>query len=209
MSEAKIQSLAEDCLEMAVSDTDVAHRLADRLRSGAAFEEVVPGLQSIAVRYNPSRLDRAAVVAQMEAAMQQLARDGASVALDEVSIPVRYGGDDGPDLAAVCERTGLTADAVIEQHSQSMYRVDLLGFTPGFAYLSGLPASLNVPRLDVPRVRLPAGSVGITNGYTGLYAMAGPGGWAIIGRTDAVLFEPSADDPFRIKPGAKIRFVPQ
>lgn len=209
MSEAKIQSLAEDCLEVQVSGTDIAHKLADRLRSDAAYEEVVPGLQSVAVRFNPSRLDRASVAAQMEAAIQQIGREGLSAAMEEISIPMRYGGEDGPDLAAVCELTGLTADAVIALHSQSTYRVELLGFTPGFAYLSGLPEPLDIPRLDVPRVRLPAGSVGITNGYSGLYAMAGPGGWAIIGRTDAVLFDPIADDPFRIRPGTKIRFVPQ
>lgn len=209
MAELTIYSLAEDCLEARVSGSDLAHKLADRLREAADFEAVVPGLETVAVRFDPAHISPDAVVARMEKAIVASSTEAGALSEDEISVPMQYGGDDGPDFAAVCERTGLTADALIELHSQARYRVALLGFTPGFAYLSGLPERLNVPRLDVPRVRLPAGSVGITSGYCGLYAMPGPGGWSIIGRTDATLFDPNAPDPFRVKPGTVIRFEPQ
>jgi KipI family sensor histidine kinase inhibitor len=122
-----------------------------------------------------------------------------------VEIAVAY---DGPDLAEVAERHGLRADEVAELPASATYRVLFLGFAPGFAYLGGLPAALETPRRATPRERVPHGSVAIAGRHTAVYPLAMPGGWNLIGRTDAVLFDPSADPPALLRPGALVRFVP-
>ena len=114
---------------------------------------------------------------------------------------------DGPDLDLVASLTGLTPQEVITAHSAGRYRVVFLGFTRAFAYLDGLDPRLSVvPRLDTPRVRVPAGSVGIAAGQTGIYPMASPGGWHILGHTDTVLFDPTRVPPSLLAPGDPVRF---
>jgi KipI family sensor histidine kinase inhibitor len=124
-----------------------------------------------------------------------------------VEIPVHYGGDDGPDLDAVAAHAGLTADDVIARHTAVEYRVAMLGFAPGFPYLLGLDPALAIPRLDTPRVQVVAGSVGIGGAQTGIYPRPGPGGWRIVGRTDAVLFDATRASPSLLAPGDRVRFV--
>ncbi|MFE2753715.1 5-oxoprolinase subunit PxpB [Actinosynnema sp. NPDC059335] len=121
----------------------------------------------------------------------------------EVVIPVRY---DGPDLDLVAETAGLTAAEVVELHAGARYRVAFCGFAPGFAYLTGLPEPLRQPRLDSPRTRVPAGSVGVAGEYTAAYPRATPGGWRLIGRTDAPLFDPRRAAPALLTPGDRVRF---
>ena len=118
-----------------------------------------------------------------------------------VELPVRYGGEDGPDLAVLAEHARLSLDEVVRRHAAATYTVAFLGFLPGFAYLLGLPASLRMPRLAVPRTRVPAGSVGIGDAQTGVYPAESPGGWRIIGRTERAL---GAD---WVAPGDRVRFV--
>ena len=103
---------------------------------------------------------------------------------------------------------GMTRQAVIELHAQPVYTVAMLGFAPGFAYLLGLPEALATPRLATPRLRVPSGSVGIAGAQTGVYALETPGGWRIIGRTDLALFDPSRVEPFALRAGDRVRFVP-
>lgn len=118
-----------------------------------------------------------------------------------VEVPVRYGGEEGPDLAALAAHAGLTVEEVVRRHSQASYTVAFLGFQPGFAYLLGLPASLHMPRLDSPRPRVPAGSVAIGGAQAGVYPREGPGGWRLLGRTTRTLPEDWA------QPGDRVRFV--
>ncbi|PTQ55016.1 MAG: Allophanate hydrolase 2 subunit 1 [Candidatus Carbobacillus altaicus] len=125
-----------------------------------------------------------------------------------VEIPVHYGGKDGPDLIPLAEEKGLTPDEVIELHSSTVYTVAMIGFMPGFPYLEGLPDILASTRLPVPRLKVPAGSVGIGGSQTGLYPFESPGGWRIIGRTDAVLFDVRRNPPARFKMGDRVRFIP-
>ena len=125
-----------------------------------------------------------------------------------IEIPVRYGGIDGPDLEPVAELHGLRPADVVELHASATYRVLFLGFAPGFAYLGGLPAALATPRRTSPRERVPAGSVGIAGEQTGVYPLAMPGGWQLIGRTDIALFDPDRPEPALFRPGAAVRFVP-
>jgi 5-oxoprolinase (ATP-hydrolysing) subunit B len=126
----------------------------------------------------------------------------------EIVIPVAYGGSAGPDLAEVAARTGLGEDEVVRLHSSVDYRVLVVGFAPGFAYLGPLPDRLELPRRAEPRVRVPAGSVAIAGRQTGVYPLATPGGWHIVGRTDVRLWDPSADPPALLRPGDRVRFVP-
>ena len=143
----------------------------------------------------------------------------AKMVLDECSRPVRAGGEvtesrqhvipvryDGMDLEAVAAATGLAAAEVIARHSARTYTVDLLGFVPGFAYLSELDPSLQLPRRPEPRPRVPAGSVAIAAAQTAVYPLDTPGGWHIIGRTDTVMFDPARDPPALVQAGDTVRF---
>jgi len=122
-----------------------------------------------------------------------------------VDIPTRY---DGPDLPEVALRTKLTPAGVIDQHAGREYLVYCVGFAPGFVYCGALPEQIEVPRLASPRLRVPAGSVGIASRQTGIYAVESPGGWNLIGRTALRLFDPAAYPPARFRPGDRLRFIP-
>jgi len=122
-----------------------------------------------------------------------------------VDIPTSY---DGPDLAEVARKTNMTPGSVVDVHAGREYLVYCIGFAPGFTYCGTLADELVVPRLPSPRIRVPAGSVAIAGRQTGVYAVASPGGWNLIGRTDRRLFDPSASPPVPLKPGDRIRFVP-
>jgi KipI family sensor histidine kinase inhibitor len=123
-----------------------------------------------------------------------------------VEIPVCYGGECGPDIAAVAEHAGLLRDAVIARHTAAEYTVAMLGFAPGFPYLLGLDPSLQMPRRATPRTRVPAGSVAIGGAQTGIYPRELPGGWHLIGRTPLVLFDPQRELPCLLAPGDRVRF---
>jgi KipI family sensor histidine kinase inhibitor len=164
-----------------------------------------PGYATVLVSFDPRRIAHDRV--------EQLARmaDGATSPLPEaktVSIPVCYGGELGPDLDEVATHCSLTPERVVELHSTAEYLVYFLGFSPGFAYLGGMPPQLATPRLPSPRVRVPAGSVGIAGEQTGVYPIASPGGWRLIGRTGLRLFSPVQDPPALLAPGDRVRFVP-
>lgn len=124
-----------------------------------------------------------------------------------VEIPVCYGGEFGPDLDTVAGMHGIPAERVIELHSGGEYTVCFLGFTPGFAYLGGLHPDLATPRLDTPRKRVPAGSVGIAGAQTGVYPFATPGGWRLIGRTPLRMFDAARDPMSLLQIGDRVRFT--
>ncbi len=124
-----------------------------------------------------------------------------------VEIAVRYGGEDGSDLLDVSERTGLTPSQVSEAHASVDYACFFLGFAPGFGYLGVLPAELELPRRGEPRTRVPAGSVAIAGRQTAVYPSATPGGWHLIGRTEAVLWDVQREPPALLAPGDRVRFV--
>lgn len=126
--------------------------------------------------------------------------------LEPAVIPVRYGGEYGPDLDGIAAEAGMDAEATVAAHSGGKYRVAMLGFAPGFPYLSGLDPRLAVPRRATPRVRVAAGSVGIGGAQTGIYPRQGPGGWNIIGRTPLRLFDPAREPPCLLVPGQRVVF---
>ena len=123
-------------------------------------------------------------------------------------LPVCYGGDYGPDLDFVCHHSGLSAQEVIELHSAPDYLIYMLGFLPGFAYLGGLDPRLHTPRLDSPRTCIPAGSVGIGGAQTGVYPLASPGGWQLLGRTPVSVFDRQRQEPILYRAGDLVHFVP-
>lgn len=125
-----------------------------------------------------------------------------------VEIPVRYGGDDGPDLESVAQLHGMRPADVIELHSGATYTVYFLGFVPGFAYLGGLPAALATPRLPSPRKRVEAGSLGIAGEQTGVYPIATPGGWRLIGKTPLQIFQAEREQMSLLELGDLVRFRP-
>jgi KipI family sensor histidine kinase inhibitor len=183
----------------------LAHTLGENAPPGLG--EAVPSYRSLLVHYDPLRLADGEVRALVRAA---LARSQASPPPEPrlVEIPTAYGGEFGPDIAFVAAHNGLTVEEVVALHSGAVYTVYMLGFTPGFPYLGGLPARLATPRLATPRQVVPAGSVGIAGPQTGIYPLATPGGWRLIGRTSAVMFDPRHEPPALLQPGDRVRFVP-
>lgn len=124
-----------------------------------------------------------------------------------VTIPVCYGGRYGPDLSAVARRAKLAEAEAVALHAGVVYRVYMLGFTPGFPYMGTVPEPIAAPRLSTPRASVPAGSVGIAGRQTGVYPQSTPGGWRIIGRTPLKLYDPARADPFLLRAGDEVRFA--
>lgn len=186
----------------------LVHRAAAVIAQAApeGMTETVPSFRSLLVNYDPCRTTAAAL--QQSLAELDL---GETVhgALSRIwRIPVLYGGEAGPDLEQVASATGLSADKVIARHSGEVYRVYVLGFLPGFAYLGDVAAELDLPRLSTPRVRVSPGSVAIAQRMTGIYPVASPGGWRLLGNTPVRLFDPRQIPPTLFAPGDGVRFIP-
>lgn len=182
------------------------HAFARKAAELACVCEVVPTYRSATVHYDAANIGFDELIAQLEPIAKSL--DVAQSAGEVVEIPVLYGGEYGEDLAFVAEHNSMTPSEVIKIHSDALYSVYMLGFTPGFPYLGGMNEKIATPRLDTPRTKIPAGSVGIAGSQTGVYPIASPGGWQLIGRTPLNLFNLSAENPFLIQAGQKIKFVP-
>ena len=168
--------------------------------------EVVPTYRSLTIYYDPLSLSMTDLRLKVESLLERLEE----IPLPPprlVTIPTVYGGEYGPDLAFVAKHCGLSEDQVIRLHTRPTYHVYMLGFTAGYAYLGGMPKRLTTPRLPSPRLRVPAGSVGIGGNQTGVYPVESPGGWRLIGRTPLTLFDPAWEVPVLIQPGDQVRFV--
>ena len=196
---------ADDQFIVAVETPAEAQALAEQLRFAGGWIDVVAGIDSVAVQFDPFQVDAKLARERIEVA---ISHDVVPLQYAEVriEIPVIYGGDDGPDLVDVATSIGMLPDELIALHTGQEYVVDMVGFTPGFAFVGGLDSRLNTPRRSEPRQRVAAGSIGIADGRTGLYAVASPGGWNLIGRTPRLLFDPTADEPFLLQAGMRVRF---
>ena len=181
--------------------------LTRRLEEADAVREVIPGMNNITVVL---REPQSLALDGIERLQRWWEESEAMIPESRrIEIPVIYGGDVGPDLNVVAEHNGLTPRQVVEQHSCAEYVVYFLGFQPGFAYLGKLASALHTPRRAEPRLLVPAGSVGIGGSQTGIYPLATPGGWQIIGQTSVKLFNPATEPPALLAPGDTVRFVPQ
>jgi KipI family sensor histidine kinase inhibitor len=165
--------------------------------------DVVPATRTVLVTVDPAVTAPEQVAAAVRSRPLAAAPDPA--AGDLVELPTRY---DGPDLAEVAGLTGLAEDEVVRRHGAAEWTVAFCGFAPGFAYLTGGDPALRVPRREVPRTAVPAGSVGLADGFSGAYPRRMPGGWQLIGHTDAVLWDTDRDPPALLPPGTRVRFVP-
>ncbi len=182
-----------------------AHNLSEEKKPGII--DIVPAFCSLLVRYDPLILDFDSLSSYLSGALENIG-DVDLRTKHIVEIPVCYGGDFGPDIDFVAEHAGLSVEEVIEIHSQHDYLIDMLGFLPGFAYLGGLDPRIHTPRLEIPRTRIEAGAVGIGGAQTGLYPLASPAGWRIIGRSPARPYDPDRKNPILYQAGDYIRFVP-
>jgi KipI family sensor histidine kinase inhibitor len=177
-------------------------------KNGLLALEVVPSYAAVTVFYDAARNSYRDVVTGLGATLEVAPATrsvSAQPAARLINVPTIY---DGEDLEEVARRTGLTRDSVIEIHSSREYRVYMLGFAPGFAYLGDLDQRLALPRRDVPRKRVPAGSVAIAETQTAVYPSSTPGGWHLIGRTELVMFDPSRESPATLEVGDRVRFEP-
>lgn len=188
---------------------DRVRNLASSIESNdiPGVREVVPTYSSLAVHYNPMVLPKN-VLEENIILLCDVGPEKDESKRKVVLLPTYYGGEQGPDLSSVCELTNLDRSDVIQTHSGTDYRVYALGFSPGFPYLGGLDVKLYCSRLDSPRIEVPAGSVAIAENQTGVYPVASPGGWRIIGRTPVRLFDPFRKSPALLNPGDYLRFVP-
>ncbi|MDO8681809.1 MAG: 5-oxoprolinase subunit PxpB [Acidobacteriota bacterium] len=184
--------------------------LAARIRDRRAFgvQDVVPGYCTIGVHFNPLHTDLSALEHAIEDEARTLGPIEQLPDRAAIEIGVRYGGQWGPDLDAVAAHAGCSADEVIARHSGRTYRVYMLGFVPGFAYMGRVDPSIAIARHRVPRERVSAGSVGIAGEQTGVYPIESPGGWHLIGRTGTTMFDAERTPPNLVAPGDFVRFVP-
>jgi len=176
-----------------------------RTRNVPEVEDIVVGARSVLVVLRPGAEPPSVVTATLD-------RESAGDVPIEgrlFEIPVRYGGDDGPDLADVARHAGASEEEVVRTHAAVTYVVGFIGFSPGFPYLLGLDPRLATPRLDSPRTRVAVGSVGIGGRYTGIYPRGTAGGWRLIGRTDVELFDSGREPPALLEPGDRVRFLPR
>jgi len=172
------------------------------------LRELVPSYSAVCVHYDPEQISYDQLLERVnDLEIKELSSESASQKI--VEIPVCYGGEYGPDLAFVAEHNGLSPEEVIAIHSGGTYLVYMLGFLPGFAYMGGMDERIATPRLTSPRARIPAGSVGIAGGQTGIYPLASPGGWQLIGRTPVKMFAMEGETgKFALSAGDRVKFVP-
>jgi inhibitor of KinA len=172
--------------------------------------DIVPTYRSVAVYFDPLRVDFTRLSdllstgARAAADSEDAARPGPR---SPVRIPVRYGGPDGPDLADVAAFAKVSEAEVVARHTGRVYRVFMMGFLPGFPYLGTVDPVIAAPRRATPRLRVPAGSIGIAGSQTGMYPAESPGGWQLIGRASVRLFDLSRPNPFLLEPGDDVEFV--
>jgi inhibitor of KinA len=182
--------------------------VSDALRQAAlvGVTDIVPAPASVTVIYDPRCWpDFDQLSAQVKELAEQ-AQPRAAAAPATLEIPVCYDRDFAPDLAGVAKRAGISEDEVVTLHAGADYGVQAVGFAPGFPYLGGLPERLHTPRLATPRTSVPVGSVGIGGNLTGVYPLATPGGWNLIGRTPMGLFDLASPWPAKLRVGDRVRF---
>jgi KipI family sensor histidine kinase inhibitor len=183
----------------------VAIAAALRRQCGAVIRDAVVGYHTLTLYFDPLAVDSR----WLESQMMEVASDvqpGADASGGTIEVPVCYGGVYGPDLAYVAGQAGCSEQDVITLHTSLEYRVFVVGFVPGFAYMGPVDERLALPRRSNPRTRVPAGSVGIAAGQTGIYPMETPGGWHLIGRTPVRPFDPARLEPVLFRPGDRVTF---
>lgn len=171
----------------------------------AGVAETVPTYRSLAVHYDMLKTGQAELIDALLPIIDGIG-SGEHAEGELIRIPVLYGGEWGADIETVARLNSLSVDEVIAIHTAPEYPVYMLGFLPGFCYLGGMDARIAAPRLKTPRVRIEPGSVGIAGEQTGIYPIASPGGWQLIGRTPLSLYSPAREKPILLEAGMRIKF---
>jgi len=213
----KITPLGDSAILVELGDDAAAVRnLSAALAKGkvSGVLDIVPAYTTVAVFYDPVVFARGGTTKPYESICAWVEEIGKTVTQvkplpgSERVVPVCYGGEFGPDLETMAADKGLLAEEIVRLHSQVIYEVRAIGFSPGFPYLSGLPERLHMPRKGSPRTAVPAGSVGIGGSQTGIYTLVTPGGWHLVGRTPLRLFRPESEEPAWLKAGDTVRIEP-
>jgi len=197
----------EERIDPAVNARAIAAAEALRAAAIPGVRDVVPTYRSVAVYYDPLLTDYERFVWRLEDAIAAPA-PAASIEHACIRVPVCYGGDFGPDLPEIARFARVSEAEVIEIHISRTYRVFMLGFMPGFAYMGLVDSRIAVPRRETPRVRVPPGSVCVAGVQTSVHPVEAPSGWHLIGRTPVRPFDPSRRDPFLMKPADEVQFYP-
>jgi len=174
-------------------------------RPHAGLRDTIPGARTLFCEFDPATIAHEALAGLIEAAAPEAGDSGPA---REHRVPVLYGGEAGADLPELSREAGMSQPELISLHASVRYRVAFLGFAPGFAYMTGLPAALRFPRRSTPRTRVPAGALAVAGPYTGIYPNAGPGGWNLIGSAAFRLFDPARQPPASLLPGDRVAFEP-
>ena len=225
--DATLVASAEQRIDPVVNDAVLEVAASIRERRHPGVRDVVESYCAVTVHLDPLRVNLPAVVDDLERSIARVSTarkmsppaefpvcrdlDSRQIGVRAArlhTVPVCYGDEYGADLGEVAAMVGLTPAEVIRRHVAEIYRVYMLGFLPGFAYLGLLSAELSVGRRRTPRLKVPAGSVGVAERQTGIYPMAAPGGWQLIGRTPLRPFTPAREEPFLFQAGDRVRFEP-
>jgi len=192
--------------------TLLARGLAETMRDAndpmlVGVRDYIPGMANLLIQYDPLRITAAELIALIEPRVSALKID--AIPKGRLwRLPVLYGGEAGPDLDEVAERTGMSTDEVIARHAANILTVAIMGFMPGLGYMKGVDPALYLPRRSRPREHVPALTVGIAMDQTVIYPLASPGGWNLIGRVPVRLFDPAREDPVLFRPGDRVAFEP-
>jgi inhibitor of KinA len=193
-------------IEPAVNARCIALAAVIEGRAFRGVRDVVPTYNSVTIHFDPLVSDGKALGVELERLASETEAES-QAASHTIEIPVTYGGPAGPDLISVADFAQCSEAEVVRLHTATIYRVYMLGFLPGFAYLGTVDPRIAMPRLETPRLRVAAGSVGIAGPQTGIYPCETPGGWRVIGRTSARVFDAKRTSPFLMKAGDRVRFV--
>lgn len=197
----------EPRLDPAVNARAVGLARSIREAAPGGVRDVVVGYHSVTAYYDPLAVDADDLLTWLGLEARR-SRPAGSREDRTVTVPVLYGGEWGPDLGTVAAFADCEEDEVVLLHASRIYRVYMLGFVPGFAYMAEVDARIAAPRRQAPRVAVPAGSIGIAGPQTGVYPVSTPGGWNLIGRTPLVTFDPARPEPCAFRPGDAVRFEP-
>ncbi|MBY9067183.1 allophanate hydrolase subunit 1 [Hyphomonas sp. WL0036] len=204
MSAPAICFVGDDALAVRIVSRPARHALAGWLRASGVWLDVVPGKQDVIVQFDPLALPPGVALDQFTRQVHE-SPPPEEVAPHETTLHMQVDAASAPDLARIAAENGLTPKVFLRRITASDLVVDMMGFTAGFAYVAGADPKLVASRLDIPRQKVPAGSVGFITGQLGLYALAGPAGWPIIGRITEPLFDAGAQRPFRLEAGVSLR----
>ena len=195
-----------DEIDMAVNQR--VHALAHLIEVSSinGIIETVPAYATLLVHYDPLVLSYIQIKNYLREKITQV-EEISSRKPRQLEVPVRYGGEYGPDLEFVATHCGLRVEDVIRIHTEQIYTIFMMGFTPGFPYMGKLDNAIITPRLQTPRTRVPAGTVAIAGSQTGIYSIDSPGGWRLIGWTPLRLFSPESETPFLFSPGDEVKFI--